>query len=43
MKEFFERLNAIGMPKRTDIIEKDYHLHRLLRAISEDRGHGRQG
>lgn len=36
MKEFFERLNAIGMQKRTDIIEKDYHLHRLLHAMSKD-------
>ncbi|MEW5936532.1 MAG: hypothetical protein AB1665_01765 [Candidatus Thermoplasmatota archaeon] len=36
MKEFFERLNALGKPKRTDIIEKDFHLHRLLGAMSAD-------
>ena len=36
MKEFFERLNAIGKPKRPDIIEKDFHLHRLLDAVSND-------
>jgi len=36
MKEFFERLNAMGRPKRPDIVEKDFHLHRLLRAISKD-------
>ena len=34
MKDFFERLNALGKPKRNDIIEKDYHLHRLLHQIS---------
>ncbi|MFH0815299.1 MAG: hypothetical protein V1934_00570 [Methanobacteriota archaeon] len=36
MKEFFERLNALGKPKRPDIIEKDFHLHRLLHAVSND-------
>ena len=36
MKDFFERLNTIGQPKRNDIIEKDYHLHRLLDQISKD-------
>ena len=36
MKEFFEHLNRLAKPKRPDIIEKDYHLHRLLKQISED-------
>jgi predicted nucleotidyltransferase component of viral defense system len=36
MKDFFERLNTLGKPRRTDIIEKDFHLHRLLHAISLD-------
>jgi predicted nucleotidyltransferase component of viral defense system len=36
VKEFFERLNALGKPKRPDIIEKDFHLHRLLGAVSKD-------
>jgi len=36
MKEFFEHLNGLANPKRPDIIEKDYHLHRLLKQISED-------
>lgn len=36
MKDFFERLNTLGKPKRNDIIEKDYHLHRLLNQIPQD-------
>ncbi len=36
MKDFFEKLNELGKPKRTDIIEKDYHLHRLLHHISQE-------
>jgi predicted nucleotidyltransferase component of viral defense system len=36
MKDFFERLNALGQPKRSDIIEKDFHLHRLLSLISKN-------
>ncbi len=36
MKDFFERLNVSGKPKRNDIIEKDYYLHRLLHHISKD-------
>lgn len=35
MKDFFQKLNALGKPKRTDIIEKDYHLQRLLYHISQ--------
>jgi predicted nucleotidyltransferase component of viral defense system len=34
MKDFFEKLNALGKPKRNDIVEKDYHLHRILHRIS---------
>ncbi|MCK4367629.1 MAG: nucleotidyl transferase AbiEii/AbiGii toxin family protein [Thermoplasmata archaeon] len=36
MKDFFEMLNTLGRPKRSDIIEKDFHLHRLLYQISQD-------
>ena len=36
MKEFFDQLNQIVKPGRFDIIEKDYHLHRLLYQISSD-------
>ena len=36
MKEFFDRLNRITKPGRPDIIEKDYHLHRLLYNIARD-------
>ncbi|MBU4032732.1 MAG: nucleotidyl transferase AbiEii/AbiGii toxin family protein, partial [Candidatus Thermoplasmatota archaeon] len=36
MKEFFEALNTKANIKRTDIIEKDFHLHRLLYEISTD-------
>ncbi len=36
MKDFFERLNVLGRPRRSDIIEKDFHLHRLLYQISQD-------
>ncbi len=34
--EFLKRLNGELRPNRTDIIEKDYHLHRLLHEISKD-------
>lgn len=37
MKEFFDQLNQIVKPERSDIIEKDYHLHRLLYHISHDK------
>ena len=30
MKEFFERIIALRRPKRNDLVEKDFHLHRLL-------------
>ena len=33
MRDFFEKLNALGMPKRSDITEKDFHIHRLLDSI----------
>jgi predicted nucleotidyltransferase component of viral defense system len=36
MKDFFEKLNAVGKPKRPDIIEKDFHLYRLLSQISKN-------
>jgi predicted nucleotidyltransferase component of viral defense system len=36
MKDFFETLNTLGKPKRSDIIEKDFHLHRLLNQIAQD-------
>lgn len=36
MKDFFERLNTLGKTKRNDIIEKDFHLHRLLSMITKD-------
>lgn len=36
MKDFFGQLNSIVNPQRSDIIEKDYHLHRLLYHISQD-------
>jgi predicted nucleotidyltransferase component of viral defense system len=36
MKQFFEMMNDLGKPKRPGIIEKDYHLHRLLGRIQED-------
>ena len=36
MKDFFGRLNALSGPKRNDIIEKDFQLHRLLDQISQD-------
>ena len=38
MKKFFEELNAIAKPGKREIIEKDYHLHRVLHEISKD-GH----
>ena len=34
--EFLRRLNDKLRPNRTDIIEKDYHLHRLLHNISKN-------
>jgi len=34
MKAFFDQLNKITKPGRLDLIEKDYHLHRLLHVIS---------
>jgi len=36
MKKFFDQLNQIAKPSRLDIIEKDYHLHRLLHCITLD-------
>lgn len=36
MKEFFEALNAADEVKRNDIVEKDYHLHRLLFRLSRE-------
>ena len=42
MKEFFEHLNALAKPQRNDIIEKDYHLHRLLHRLSKDDYFGKQ-
>ena len=36
MKKFFEALNRLARPRRPDIIEKDYYLHRLLDRISRD-------
>ncbi len=33
---FLQRLNRELTPRRPDIIEKDFHLHRLLESISED-------
>lgn len=36
MKKFFDQLNQITKPGRLDIIEKDYHLHRLLHHIALD-------
>jgi len=36
MKDFFEGLNALGKPKRRDIIEKDFYLYMLLYQISKD-------
>ena len=35
-EEFLRRLNGELHPNRVDIIEKDYHLHRLLHGISKD-------
>jgi len=35
MKEFFGALRRAAGPASIDIIEKDYHLHRLLHSISE--------
>ncbi|MCI0496918.1 MAG: nucleotidyl transferase AbiEii/AbiGii toxin family protein [Thermoplasmata archaeon] len=34
--EFLQRLNRELRPRRPDIIEKDFHLHRLLNVISRD-------
>lgn len=36
LREFLQRLNSDADAKRPDIIEKDYHLHRLLYEISKD-------
>ena len=36
MKDFFDELNRLARPRRPDIIEKDFHLHRLLGKISDD-------
>ncbi len=36
MKEFFEALNSAGTARRNDIIEKDFHLHRLLYLLSNN-------
>ena len=36
MKEFFDQLNQVINPRRSDIIEKDFHLHRLLYHLSHD-------
>lgn len=35
-KEFFEKINEKIKPGRRDIVEKDFHLHRLLYEISND-------
>ncbi|MFP3872794.1 MAG: hypothetical protein ACLFVL_07960 [Candidatus Aenigmatarchaeota archaeon] len=35
-KDFFARLNKIAEPKKKDIIEKDFHLHRLLNKLSRE-------
>jgi hypothetical protein len=36
VREFFDQLNHVVNPGRIDIIEKDYHLHRLLHQLSHD-------
>ena len=36
MRDFFERLNALGKPKRSEIIEKDFQLHRVLDQLTQD-------
>ena len=36
MKEFFERLRGDAARVSSDVIEKDFHLHRLLHAFSEN-------
>jgi predicted nucleotidyltransferase component of viral defense system len=36
MKEFFEALTSAGSVKRVDIVEKDYHLHRILYKLSQE-------
>jgi predicted nucleotidyltransferase component of viral defense system len=35
-REFFERLISLGRPKRRDIVEKDYHLQRLLHEFAKE-------
>jgi len=35
-KEFFDKINKMVGPGRRDIVEKDFHLHRLLHEISND-------
>ncbi len=36
MKDFFEKLNTLAKPRRPDIIEKDYYLHRILNQMAQD-------
>ena len=36
MKEFFERVRELGNAPRADLIEKDYHIHRILRGVSQN-------
>lgn len=36
MKGFFDDLNRLAKPTMQGILEKDYHLHRLLKKISEN-------
>jgi hypothetical protein len=33
MKEFFERVRELGNAPRADLIEKDFHIHRILREM----------
>ncbi|MBS3817326.1 MAG: nucleotidyl transferase AbiEii/AbiGii toxin family protein [Candidatus Thermoplasmatota archaeon] len=35
-KDFFAKLNKLVETGRKDIVEKDFHLHRLLSKISRD-------
>jgi predicted nucleotidyltransferase component of viral defense system len=37
MKEFFGGLRKVGGSVSTEVIEKDYHLHRLLHSISQNK------
>jgi len=36
VRKFFEALNTLVKPGKREIIEKDYHLHRILYEISEE-------